>query len=49
MFQNYNYMLNNGALYQDISALKSQNVNGSLTSQNANLLGKRFQTMYDVE
>ena len=49
MFQNYNYMLNNGALYQDISALKSQNVNGSLTSQNVNLLGKRFQTMYDVE
>ena len=47
MFQNYNYMLNNSVLYNDISALKNQNA--SLTSQNANLLGKRFQTMYDVE
>ncbi len=38
--KNYNYILNNSPSYYDIS---------NLSSSNANLLGNRFQTMYDNE
>lgn len=38
--KNYNYILNNSPSYYDVA---------NLSSSNANLLGNRFQTMYDTE
>lgn len=51
LLQNYNYILNNATnSTTDIAALANTNTDytvSGVTSANANLLGSRFQTMYD--